>query len=468
MLVLLVVSIGLGLLGVIVVRFQPDFRFELRLPGQEEEIDDAHYVPVETTFLAGDGKRSEILSSWPNFRGPDRDAISRENVPLRTDWPEKRPNFLWRRPAGQGYAGGAIRNGAVYFLDYDHEKKRDVLLCLSLDDGKEIWQRSYPVAITPSHGVSRTIPTVTEKSCVTIGPKLHVMCVDPMTGELKWFLDSARKYKAKIPEWYAGQCPLVMNDEAGREILMLALGGKDVLMAAIDCETGEEVWKVPNTFRWTPQTHTSPVPMLLDDKQTVVYCGKRGVLGVSAENGEVLWSTTDWKIGIATCPSPLVLPDQRIFFCGGYNTGARMMQIVREGDSYQAKTLFKLKPAIFGSTQQTPIFYENHIFGVRQVDKLMVCLDLDGKVVWDSRGKGKFGDGPYMLADGKFLILDDYGKLTIAEATLREYQKIAEIVVFDSYDAWGPLALAGGHLFLRSFEEVACLDMRKEAENVTK
>ncbi|MDR1958990.1 MAG: PQQ-binding-like beta-propeller repeat protein [Planctomycetaceae bacterium] len=434
---------------------------DLRLPEAEQETDMSRYVPIETHFAAGKGKHSAVTAVWPCFRGPNLDAVSPEEMPLLDAFPESKPKFLWRKPAGDGYASAAIRNGAVYLIDYDREQKRDILKCLSLDDGEEIWQRYYPVAVTPSHGVSRTIPAVTEKYCLTIGPKLHVMCVDSMTGDFKWLLDVAMKYRAKIPEWYAGQCPLVVKEPSGRDVLILGIGGKDILMAAIDCETGAEIWNIPNTFLWTPQTHSSPMPMRLDGKPTFVYCGKGGVVGVDAVTGTVLWSTTEWKIGIATCPSPLVLPENRIFFCGGYNTGARMMQIVKNGDAYEAKTLFKLKPSVFGSTQQTPIFFENHIFGIRQIDKLMVCLDLNGNVTWDSRGKGKFGDGPYMLADGKFFIFDDYGTLTMIEATTAGYRKISETVVFDGHDAWGPFALAAGRLFLRSFDEIACIDLNR-------
>ena len=461
-LILLLVILGIGVIGVVVIlTVNPDFQFELRLPGQKREFDPADIAPVETTFVSGEGTFSSVKSSWPNFRGPNLDAISQETVKLRNTWPENKPNLLWQRPAGDGYASAAIRNGAVYLLDYDAENNRDVLLCLSLDDGREIWQRHYPVKVTPSHGVSRTIPAVTEKHCITIGPKLHVMSVDPISGDLQWLINLSAQYRAEVPEWYAGQCPMVLQDDQGRDILILGVGGENVLMAAIDCETGEEIWQLPNSFGWTPQTHSTPMPMMLDGKPTIVYCGKGGVIGVDFQTGNVLWSNTDWKIGIATCPSPLVLPDNRIFFCGGYNAGALMMQVVKKGNSYEAQTLYKLRAKVFSSTQQTPVFHENHIFGIRQVDKLMVCLDLNGKVVWESRGQGKFGDGPYMLADGKFLIFDDFGTLTQIEATSAGYRKISETRVFDGHDAWGPFALAEGRLFARSFDEVACVDMRE-------
>ena len=65
-------------------------------------------------------------------------------------------------------------------------------------------------------------------------------------------------------------------------------------------------------------------------KKMYVYCGKGGVAGVSADDGEILWDTTEWKISIATCPSPLILPEGKIFCSGGYNSGAMMLQLVEQ------------------------------------------------------------------------------------------------------------------------------------------
>ncbi len=130
---------------------------------------------------------------------------------------------------------------------------------------------------------------------------------------------------------------------------------------------------------------SSIMPMEFAGKRMFVYCGKGGVAGVSADDGSILWDTTDWKISIATVPSPVILPEGRIFLSGGYNSGAMMLQLERDKGRIVAKTLYKLGPAVFGSTQHTPIFYEGHLYGVREKDKQLVCLDPDGRVRLEQR-----------------------------------------------------------------------------------
>ena len=103
----------------------------------------------------GDGVPSTVEGMWPQFRGPNLTAISEETTPLSRDWGDDGPPMLWELALGQGFAGAAVRNGRVYVIDYDEEAKADVIRCLSLDDGRDIWRFSYPIKIKFYHGMSR-------------------------------------------------------------------------------------------------------------------------------------------------------------------------------------------------------------------------------------------------------------------------------------------------------------------------
>ncbi|MCL2744596.1 MAG: PQQ-binding-like beta-propeller repeat protein, partial [Planctomycetaceae bacterium] len=300
------------------------FAFALRVPVEQTKQDDnVPYVPIEGELTRGeecDNFKPSITGSWSQFRGDFFDAVYRLEDGIRikkTFSDENKPPQLWSLPLGEGFAAPAIRNGRVYLLDYDMENFRDALRCLSFENGKEIWRFSYPVKIKKNHGMSRTIPAVSDKYCVSLGPKCHVLCVDAMTGEKKWFIDLQHTFGTTEPEWYAGQCPFIVTEKDGSESVIIAPAGTDVLLFSLDCETGNERWRTPNPFGWT-MTHASVMPMKLDDgRHTYVYFGKGGVVGVDAENGNILWDTTDWRIEIATCPSPVPLPNNRIFCCGG-------------------------------------------------------------------------------------------------------------------------------------------------------
>ena len=430
---------------------------QARIPGLDrpQKAASATQPPLKGKLAKFDGKPANLPGLWPCFRGEKLDGICHEATALARKWPSAGPPVLWSIDLGEGYAGAAVRGGRVFVLDYDREASADALRCFSLADGKEIWRFSYPVMIKRNHGMSRTMPAVTDSDLVALGPKCDASCVDPATGEVRWLFDLVGKFGASVPQWYCGQCPLVDNGRA-----ILATGG-DALLVAIDCKTGDVVWKSPNPNGWA-MTHGSISPMEFAGHRMYVYCGKGGVAGVAAEDGKLLWDTSDWKIAIATVPSPVILGGGRIFLSGGYNSGAMILQLVSEGSRIYAKTVRRIKPGEFGSTQQTPILYENHLYGVREKDRELVCLDLDGRVVWTSGPQHRFGIGPYLVADKLIYVLDDNGKLTLAEATPAGYRQLDQAQVLDGHDAWGPMALVGGRLILRDLVRIVCVDVAKK------
>jgi outer membrane protein assembly factor BamB len=430
----------------------------LRVPGTDRppgmEATDGLNPVLNGRLLLGNGKPCDLVGEWSGFRGSQRDGKSTESVPLLRSWQNGEPREIWAVDVGEGYAGPAVSHGRVYLMDYDPAKKQDALRCLSLADGKEIWRFAYRNPVKRNHGMSRTVPAVTEKFVVALGPKCHVVCLDAISGEMRWGLDLVRQYGATVPPWYAGQCPLIDGDN-----VILAPGGKDALMIAVDLPTGKEVWRTPNPKGWK-MTHSSIMSLEANGERMLIYCANLGVAGVAASDGRLLWETSDWKIGIATVPSPLVLNGGRIFLSGGYNAGSLMLELARGGEKFVAKNEFRLPTDVFGATQHTPLAQEGRIYGVR-ADGKFVCLDLEGKPIWASESGQEFGLGSFVTGDGVIFAMNDTGKLRMIEVNPEKYHLLGEAQVLHGRESWGSLALAGGRLLVRDLTRLVCLDVAK-------
>ncbi|MGA1867306.1 MAG: PQQ-binding-like beta-propeller repeat protein [bacterium] len=417
-------------------------------------------VHIEGTFQQFHGQPADIQGAWPRFRGHNANNISPDTLPLSDEWPDQGPLVRWSVSLGEGYAGAAVMAGRVFVLDYDEALQGDALRCFSLEDGKEIWWRWYSVPIKPNHGMSRTVPAVTEKYIVTIGPKCHVMCVDTDTGAFRWGIDLVDEYASTVPLWYTGQCPLIDGSVA-----VIAPCGR-ALMIGVDCETGDIVWKTPNPKGWL-MSHSSIIPMTFHGRNMYVYCAIGGIVGVSADKedqGAVLFETSEWNHSVIA-PSPVILNDGRVFVTAGYGVGSMMLQLKEEENRFSITPLYKLDRRIFACEQHTPIFYEGYLYGILPNDagplrRQCACLHPDGHLVWTSGPTNRFGLGPFLIADGKMYILNDEGALTVIRATPTEYMQLSQVKLFEAREAWAPMALAGGQLLLRDTHRLLCVDIR--------
>ncbi len=405
------------------------------------------------TLKMGIGKAPfGFTDNWLHFRGDDFTNIySNSHTLLARTWPPQGPKVLWQAKMGEGYASPAVIDGRLYVIDYDHATAQSVIRCMSLADGRDIWRFAFPEKVKRNHGMSRTIPAVTAKYVVAISPKCKVVCLHAQTGKLLWGIDLVRQFGTKVPLWYAGQCPFIDNGK-----VIIAPGGS-CLMMAVDCATGKVVWETPNPQK-LQMTHSSILPLTWQQQRMYVYCASKAVVGINPANGRLLWQNNSWKISIANVPSPVYTGQGRIFLSGGYNSGSMMIQLKKSTSAITTQTLFRLKPSVFGSAQQTPIFYKGFIYGVRP-DGQMVCLNPDGTIIWKSTPACKFGLGPYMIANGLIYALDDHGLLRLIEATPTGYHQLAQAQILHGHDSWGPLVLINGRLILRDLTTMICVDV---------
>jgi outer membrane protein assembly factor BamB len=463
-LVLTIASIGMAVLMYWLL-YNPVQDLSINEPGLDNRPDkdsiSSENIVIGEKFTKFIDHSSTLTGKWSRFRGADFDNINKEKIKLINSW-EERPKILWSVDLGEGHAAPVIQNGKVYILDYHEIKKADQLRCFSLETGEEIWRRWYKVHIKRNHGMSRTVPAITEEYIITIGPRGHVMCCHPETGDFIWGLDLEKDQNSEIPFWYTGQCPIIENNT-----LILAPGGKS-LMAGYDCATGELLWETPNPDNWK-MSHSSIIPMNLNGKKMYVYAAIGGICGISAEGkdvGKLLWKTNEFAPSVVA-PSPVILINGKIFISAGYGAGSMLFQVVNKRGTFEVAVLQKYKPKDgMASEQQTPILYKNKLFSVLPKDagsmrNQFVCCNPDDcqTILWTSGKDERFGLGPYIVADDKFFILDDDGTITIAKADVSKFSYLDKAQIIEGQDAWGPLAIADGRLIMRDSKKMVCINI---------
>ena len=419
-------------------------------------------VNIGEKFKLFGTSQTSLKGTWTHFRGADFDNICKNSIQLKNSWTGNQPEILWSVELGEGHAGPAIYEGKVYLMDYNEIKREDALRCFSLEDGTELWRRSYKVKLKRNHGMSRTVPAVTADYVLTVGPRCHVMCVKRESGDLVWGLDMVQKYKTEVPLWFTGQCPMIDGNKA-----ILAPGGSSV-MIAVDMATGKVLWETPNPGG-IKMSHSSIMPWTLHGKKMYVYSAIGAVIGVSAEGadeGKILWKSTAWNHAVVA-PAPVCFPDGKVFLTAGYGAGSMMIKVTPSGGEYKVDVLKEYLPKDgMACEQQTPVVWNGVMLAIEPKDagplrNQLICVDPNdvNKVIWTSGKDGRFGLGPYLIADNKMFILSDEGTLTMIKPDSKNYIQLAQKKMFDGQDAWAPMAIADGRLLLRDSKTMYCINV---------
>jgi outer membrane protein assembly factor BamB len=100
-------------------------------------------VALVLSLTAPGPKDSDVTSAdWPQWRGPNRDGISKETNLLKT-WPANGPKLLWTfEEAGLGYSNYSVVGDHLYTMgaqDTDNGDK-EFVLAIHTTTGKEIWR----------------------------------------------------------------------------------------------------------------------------------------------------------------------------------------------------------------------------------------------------------------------------------------------------------------------------------------
>src|SRR5436305_610300 len=74
---------------------------------------------------------------WPQWQGPNRDAVSTETGLLK-EWPKEGPPLAWKvKGLGGGYSAPSVAAGRIYGMSKRDGK--EVVWALNEADGKELW-----------------------------------------------------------------------------------------------------------------------------------------------------------------------------------------------------------------------------------------------------------------------------------------------------------------------------------------
>jgi outer membrane protein assembly factor BamB len=329
---------------------------------------------------------------WPQFRGPNRDDVSKETGLLK-EWPPGGPKKLWSfDKAGLGYSGFSVAAGRLYTLGI--RDGQQTLLCLDAATGKEGWATPFgPDAKGYNTGWGegpRSTPTVDGDHIYALGPTGDLVCAAARDGKITW-QKNMKDFGGKTFGWGYAESPLIDGPK-----LVCTPGGSQGTVAALDKKTGAVLWQSKELTDGAQ--YASLVPATINGTPQYVLLTMQSLAGIAAKDGKVLWRV-DWPGATAVIPTPIIRGNQ-VFATSGYKVGCRAITIAPDGTTNE----------IYRNND-----LENHHGGVVLVGDYLyghstkagwTCLDWKtGAVKWQE--KAKLGKGCITSAGGMLYLLDE-------------------------------------------------------------
>jgi outer membrane protein assembly factor BamB len=406
---------------------------------------------------------------WPQYRGPKRDGVWREQgIVERFSGPQL--PIKWRVTVSNGYSSPTVADGRVFVTDRVTEpKSQERVHCFAAADGKPLWSHVYDAnygGVQVPNGPRASV-TVDEGRAYSLGTVGHLFCFEAATGKVLWGRDLQKEYRIRMPDWGIAAAPLVE-----KELLILHVGGEDgACFVALDKKTGQERWKALNDR----PSYSPPVLIEQADQRVLVCWTAERLAGLDPMTGKLHWEYPfPSKMNIDQVVMPVVSGD--LLYVSAVYEGSLMLRLAKDRLAVEQVWERNLQtPRETDGIQilmANPLLFEGHVFGINYFGELR-CLDaLTGKRVWENTTimpRANWATAHLIRHGSRTWLFNEKGQLIIANVSPKGYEEISRTQLIRPTMGqlnqrggvcWSHPAFANQHVFVRNDEELVCASLR--------
>jgi outer membrane protein assembly factor BamB len=399
-----------------------------------------------------------LAADWPQWRGPRRDGTTKETGLLK-QWPAEGPRMLWKNDTvGGGYSTPSVVGKHVYLLG--DKDKQEYLIVLDSATGKEVRRSKVgPVAQDgpPSYPGARSTPTVDGEAIYVLGSDGDLLCFG-MNGDVKWKKNLKTDFAGRVGQWAYAESPLVDGN-----VVVCTPGGEKATLLALNMQTGATIWEsaVPGG---DAAGYASVLPIEVGGVRQYVQFLAKGVVGVDAKTGKLLWRYAQTFDPAATIPTPVFHDDCIFTSTSRKGTGLNRLR-VQDGTVRSEQVYFNTTK--LNSTGGV-VLVGDYVYGTDDKGQL-VCMEFKtGEVKWQDPSVGA---AALCYADGMLYVRGQGGsgfgpespaQVALVEASPHGYQEHGrfEQPHHGNRPAWPHPVVANGCLYLRDQGVLFCYAVR--------
>ncbi|MBL8898681.1 MAG: PQQ-like beta-propeller repeat protein [Planctomycetes bacterium] len=386
-------------------------------------------------------------ATWPQWRGPARDGHFRGAA-----WPERlnaeKVKRLWRVELDKSYASPVVSETTVFTVETKSEEE-EVVKAFSRAEGKLLWQTSWKGAMTVPFFAARngswvrSSPAFDGNSLYVGGMRDVLVCLDAVSGEIRWRLDFPEQMKTKLPDFGFVCSPLVVGDH------LYVQAGEG--LAKVEKKTGKVVWRgLRDGGGMNGSAFSSPVLAKLAGQEQLVVLSRTHLHGVDLAEGKSLWSLEVPSFRGMNILTPQIVGDDGVF-TAPYGGKSQLVKLSASDDGISAAPAWQNK---IQGYMCSPVVVDGHAYYFTRANRFTCVRLADGEERWTS---GPTGNEYWsLIAQGRrILALSNDGELRLLEANPEAYTVIDELPLVEA-ESWAHLAAVDGLLVIRELKALSC------------
>jgi outer membrane protein assembly factor BamB len=382
-------------------------------------------------------------ANWPQWRGPNRDGISKETGLLK-QWPAEGPPLVWKATgAGGGYSSFSIANGRLFTMGLRGD--REVVVAFDINTGKEAWATPHGGAFRNDRGDGpRGTPTIDGDRLYALGGNGDLSAIDHRTGRLVWSKNILKEFGGSNIRWGISESPLIVGNK-----VLVNPGGPGASIVALNKADGKVIWKSQSD----EAGYSSAIPVQVNGgTQVVFFTGARAV-GLDLNDGRLLWEWTRPANDVANIATPIVRGN-RVFISSDYGTGGGVVEITPAGKAQEVYFTKEMR-----NHHSSSVLVGDHLYGFSSA--ILTAMKFDtGEIAWRDRSVGK---GSLVYADGRLYCFSERGVVGLVEATPTGYVERGRFKLeTGDLPTWTHPVVAGGRLYLRDQDTIYAYDVRQK------
>lgn len=400
---------------------------------------------VAVSAVLARGAAEEPQQHWPRFRGPNTSGIA-EGRALPVHWSVARgEGVLWRTPVpGLAHSSPVVWGDSVFVtsavgasgeaplkvgLYGDIEAvptepvQRFVVYRIDRRSGRVVWERTAHEGVPrqprhPKATHANSTPATDGERVVALFGSEGLYCYD-VEGKLLWKRDlgllDAGFFQAPGAKWGFASSPIVHDGVVYLQVDVL----NDSYVAALDLETGRDLWRTP---RRDVPTWTTPTLHRDGDRTLLLVNGWKHIGGYDASNGREIWRLHG--AGDIPVPAPVVAHGLA-FFTSAHGPGSPIYAVrldaqgdvsLAAGEATNRHVAWSVERG--GAYMQTPLVYGDHLYTCRDNGVLTCYRARTGERLYQERlggGGAGFTASP-VAGDGKLYFTSEEGDVYVVAA----------------------------------------------------